>query len=75
MLYRLLTGPDDAGFRHKVSEALARGWRLHGAPTPAVGPDGARWCAQTVIEAVIEAVVKPVVKDGAYAPDMRLGEA
>jgi hypothetical protein len=31
-LYRLLTGPDDAAFCHRVSEALNRGWQLHGAP-------------------------------------------
>jgi hypothetical protein len=25
-LYRYLTGPDDASFCHRVSEALSRGW-------------------------------------------------
>ena len=30
--YRLLTGPDDAAFCHRVSEALALGYRLHGSP-------------------------------------------
>ncbi|NHR08288.1 DUF1737 domain-containing protein [Chromobacterium haemolyticum] len=30
--YRLLTGPDDAGFCRRVSEALALGYRLHGSP-------------------------------------------
>jgi hypothetical protein len=30
--YRLLTGPDDAKFCHRVSEALELGYRLHGAP-------------------------------------------
>ena len=30
--YRVLTGPDDAAFCHKVSAALALGYRLHGAP-------------------------------------------
>lgn len=31
-IYRVLTGPDDAAFCHRVSEALALGYRLHGAP-------------------------------------------
>jgi hypothetical protein len=30
--YRLLTGPDDADFCRRVSEALADGYRLHGSP-------------------------------------------
>ena len=32
-LYRYLTGPDDASFCHRVSEALSRGWVLYGPPT------------------------------------------
>jgi hypothetical protein len=31
-IYRLLTGPDDAAFCHRVSEALALGYRLYGSP-------------------------------------------
>jgi hypothetical protein len=31
-IYRVLTGPDDAAFCHRVSEALALGWRLYGSP-------------------------------------------
>lgn len=31
-VYRILTGPDDARFCHRVSEALALGYRLHGSP-------------------------------------------
>jgi hypothetical protein len=30
--YRILTGPDDAEFCHRVSEALALGYQLHGSP-------------------------------------------
>lgn len=30
--YRLLTGPDDASFCRRVSEALARGYELYGSP-------------------------------------------
>lgn len=39
-VYRVLTGPDDASFCHRVSEALALGYRLHGPP--AVTFDGKR---------------------------------
>jgi hypothetical protein len=31
-LYRVLTGPDDAVFCHRVSEAIALGYRLHDGP-------------------------------------------
>ena len=30
--YRALTGPDDAAFCHRVSEALALGYELYGPP-------------------------------------------
>ncbi|MEV6448884.1 DUF1737 domain-containing protein [Amycolatopsis sp. NPDC051716] len=36
--YRVLTGPDDAKFCHRVSEALELGYRLYGSP--AVTHDG-----------------------------------
>ncbi|GGP24265.1 DUF1737 domain-containing protein [Silvimonas amylolytica] len=31
-VYRLLTGPDDAAFCRRVSEALALGYQLYGSP-------------------------------------------
>ena len=31
-IYRVLTGPDDAAFCSRVSEAIALGYRLHGGP-------------------------------------------
>lgn len=33
--YRVLTGPDDAGFCRRVSEALDLGYRLHEGPSAA----------------------------------------
>jgi hypothetical protein len=30
--YRILTGPDDAAFCHRVSDALALGYELYGSP-------------------------------------------
>jgi hypothetical protein len=38
--YRLLTGPDDAAFCERVSQALDEGYRLYG--DPAVTFDGTR---------------------------------
>ena len=37
--YRLLTGPDDANFCQRVSEALAEGWELYGSPSISVSGD------------------------------------
>lgn len=31
-LYRLITGPDDSAFCHRVSAALNQGWQLSGSP-------------------------------------------
>jgi hypothetical protein len=39
-VYRCLTGPDDNAFCHRVSQALADGWLLHGSP--ALTFDGTR---------------------------------
>ena len=33
--YRVLTGPDDASFCYRVSEALTLGYRLYAGPTVA----------------------------------------
>jgi len=64
--YRLLTGEDTSAFCHKVSEALARGWELHGGPAYAHDPaSGTMRCAQAVVKEVPGAV---------YDPAMRLGE-
>jgi len=48
-LYRYLTGPDDATFCMRVSEALNNGWELYGGPTLTF--DGARVIAgQAVVK-------------------------
>ena len=51
--YRLLTGPDDAAFCHRVSQALALGYRLYGSPA-------ATFNGQNVI--VAQALVWPTVQ-------------
>jgi len=64
-LYRVLSGADDAGFCHKVSAALSKGWVLYGDPQYAFDAQaGTMRCAQ----AVTKDVAHP------YAPDMKLGE-
>jgi hypothetical protein len=51
--YRILTGPDDAAFCHRVSEALELGYLLHGSPA-------ATFNGRNVI--VAQALVWPTVK-------------
>lgn len=46
--YRFLTGPDDAAFCQKVSDALAEGYELYGNPMMVVS-NGERYCGQAVI--------------------------
>ena len=48
--YRILTGPDDAAFCRRVSEALELGYRLYGSPA-------ATFDGQSVI--VAQAIVWP----------------
>ncbi len=63
-VYRLLTEDDTSAFCHKVSEALSKGWVLHGSPAYAF--DDARGkmrCAQAVVK---EANVT-------YSPELKLG--
>ncbi|MFN3938476.1 MAG: DUF1737 domain-containing protein [Gemmobacter sp.] len=64
-LYRLLTEDDTAAFCHKVSQALAQGWTLHGSPAYAFdAARGVMRCAQAVVKDV----------PGEYRPDLKLGE-
>ena len=46
--YRFLTGPGDAGFCKKVSDALAEGYVLYGNPV-VVSCNGEIVCGQAVI--------------------------
>ncbi|MEM7619557.1 MAG: DUF1737 domain-containing protein [Pseudomonadota bacterium] len=65
-LYRFLTGPDDASFCHRISEALSNGWELHGTPSLTFDPETKRMvCGQ--------AVTKHVPNE-AYQPDIKLSE-
>ena len=65
-VYRILTGPDDASFCHRVTEALNKGWSLYGSPTLAYDPEKKQMvCAQ--------AVIKEVFSEN-YSPKMTLSE-
>lgn len=64
-LYRFLSADDTAEFCHKITDALNKGWELHGGPTYAFdAARGAMRCGQAV------------VKDapGTYTPDTKLGD-
>ena len=64
-IYRLLTEDDTSAFCHKVSEALSKGWELHGDPVmPFDAARGVMRCGQAVVKEI----------HGTYHPDMKLGE-
>jgi hypothetical protein len=64
-LYRLLTEDDSSAFCHKVSQALADGWELHGDPVMSFdAARGVMRCGQAVIKEV----------GGTYSPDLKLGD-
>jgi hypothetical protein len=65
-VYRYLTGPDDASFCHRVTEALSKGWSLYGSPTLTFDATQNRViCGQAVVKDV---------DDLAYSPDLKLSE-
>jgi hypothetical protein len=64
-LYRLLTGPDDASFCHRVSEALNKGWQLYGSPSLTYDATQKKLiCAQAITKTV----------QAAYNADLKLSE-
>ena len=63
--YRLLTEEDTSAFCHKVTDALAKGWELHGDPAYAFDiTSGKMRCAQAVTKEV----------EATYSPEMKLGQ-
>jgi hypothetical protein len=63
-LYRLLTEDDTSDFCHKVTDALNKGWELHGSPAYAFDQaNGVMRCAQAVVKEV----------DGTYTRETKLG--
>jgi hypothetical protein len=65
-LYRLITGPDDSAFCHRVTDALNKGWQLSGSPSLTFDPvKGRTICGQAIVKEV---------DDVDYQPDMKLGD-
>jgi hypothetical protein len=64
-LYRFLVGLDDASFCHRVSDALSKGWQLHGSSSLVFdATTGKVMCGQPVIKTI----------RGPYSPAMKLSE-
>jgi hypothetical protein len=62
-LYSYMTGLDDSGFCHRVTERLNRGWQLYGAPTLTYDTEKKQViCGQVMTKEV----------DGDYSPDIDL---
>ena len=61
IIYRLLSGSDDAAFCHRVTEALSRGWNLYGNPQLTFDPE-----RKSPI--VAQAITKEVELD--YSPEL-----
>ncbi|MGC1262107.1 MAG: DUF1737 domain-containing protein, partial [Jannaschia helgolandensis] len=55
---------DSSAFCHKITDALAKGWVLHGSPCYAFDP-------ATNVMRCAQAVTKDI--DAEYTPDMKLG--
>ena len=67
IVYRYLTGPDDAAFCHRVTEMLNKGWLLYGQPTLTYDSEQKRViCGQAITKDV---------PDRAYEPGMDLAGA
>ena len=64
LIYRFLTGEDDAAFCHRVTKALSEGWELYGPPTYAFDGHNKKMKAG-------QAVTR-VVNDQPYDPDKKL---
>ena len=64
LIYRFLTGEDDAAFCHRVTKALSEGWALYGPPTYVYdGHNQKMKCGQAVTR---------IAPDQPYDPDKKL---
>ena len=63
-VYRFITNDDTSDFCHRVTEALSKGWSLHGDPQYAFDQaNGVMRCGQAVVKET----------DVEYSRDMKLG--
>jgi hypothetical protein len=58
--YRLLTGPDDASFCRRVSEALAMGYKLYGSPAATFNGSSVIVAQAIVWPSMESSIAKPV---------------
>ncbi|WP_068310741.1 DUF1737 domain-containing protein [Polycladidibacter hongkongensis] len=66
-LYRFITEPDTPEFCHRVTQALNRGWELHGNPTMTYdATKGVTMCGQAVVKYVPDEEYTRETKLGAY---------
>ena len=64
-LYRFLTEDDTSAFCHKVTDALNKGWDLHGPPQYAFdAANGVMRCGQAVVKET----------EGTYTPETILSD-
>ena len=53
LVYRLLTGPDDAAFCHRITRELDQGWQLHGSPAMTFDAVAGRTiCGQAIVKQI-----------------------
>jgi hypothetical protein len=63
--YRFITNDDTSDFCHRVTEALSKGWELHGSPTYGFDAGkGVMRCGQAVTKET----------DVEYSNDLKLGQ-
>ena len=66
-IYRLLTGPENAEFCRRVTEALGEGWILYGPPSVAFDAKAGRVvCAQAITKDIAAADYDPARDLGSY---------
>lgn len=66
-LYRLITGPDDSTFCHRVSDAISNGWHLSGSPALTYNAETKQnVCAQAVTKGVPDEDYREGIKLGDY---------
>lgn len=53
LVYRFLTGPDDAAFCHRLTRELDQGWQLHGSPAMTFDAVAGRAiCGQAIVKQI-----------------------
>ena len=65
LLYRLISGEDDAAFCYRMSGLIARGWKPHGSPSYAY--DG-----KNQVMKVAQAITMEI--EGEFTDDVKLEE-